>query len=173
MTECTNGVNDAEAPFDGNPPGRSTQVELVWIEGQLEHWIRFGHAIGERILSRRTRILSFDCGAIFALVRWASNDHGTVVSRIDIVRAVAAEEAFTSLPFVRPGGELLLSIEGWVKVEQVLRAIDRVEEVGIDPADAAPDHWRHVHNRIAAGDEPRRYSLPRHCAFELRRGLEQ
>lgn len=152
---------------------RHTRVELIWIEGRLEHWIRFGHALDERIVSRRTRVLTFGCDAIFALVRWASNDHGTVLSRIDILRAVAPGKAFTSLPFVRPGGEILLSIEGWRKVEQVLRAIDSVEAVGIDPADAAPDHWRHVHNRVAAGDEPRRYSLPRHRAFELSRSIER
>ena len=40
----------------------------------------------------------------------------------------------------------------------MLQAIDAVEALGIDPADAAPDHWRHVHNRLAAGHEPRPYT---------------
>ena len=48
-----------------------------------------------------------------------SNDFGTVVSRIDIVRAVAPGEAYQTLPFVRPGGEILLRISGWPKVERV------------------------------------------------------
>lgn len=148
-----------------------TQVELIWIEQRLEHWLRFGLHIGEQILTRRTRVLTFAPDMYFALVRWASNEHGTVRSRIDIVRTVARGEAYTTLPFVRPGGEILLSIEGWPKVDQVLQAIDGVEATGIDPGMAAPDHWRHVHNRIAAGQPPRAYTLARHRAFALRRDI--
>jgi hypothetical protein len=33
---------------------------------------------------------------------------------------------------------------GWPKVERVLQAIDDIEALGIDPADVAPDHWRHI-----------------------------
>ena len=112
----------------------------------------------EKVLDRRRRIVSFAPGSVFAFVRWASNDFGTVISRIDIVRAVAPGEAFSTLPFVRPGGDILLRITGWPKVERVLQAIDAVEAAGIDPADAAPDHWRHVHNRLTAGEEPRPYT---------------
>jgi Protein of unknown function (DUF2840) len=104
-----------------------------------------------------------------AFVRWASNDFGTVVSRIDIVRTIAPGEAYQTLPFVRPGGEILLRISGWPKVERVLAAIDAVEALGVNPADAAPDHWRHVHNRLGAGYEPRPYSRDQHRAWLLRR----
>ncbi|MBP0574670.1 DUF2840 domain-containing protein, partial [Mycobacterium tuberculosis] len=89
-------------------------------------------------------------GSIFAFVRWAANDFGTILSRIDIVRAVEPGEAYQTLPFVRPGGDILLKIEGWPKVEQVLRHIDAVEAIGIDACEVAPDHWRHIHNRMRA-----------------------
>ena len=149
-----------------------THVELTWIEKKLEHWIRFGRIAQDRILTRRTRVVSFRPGAVFAFVRWAANDYGTVSSRIDIVRAVAPSEPFTTLPFVRPGGDILLKIEGWPKVSQVLAAIDAVEAAGVDPCDAAADHWRHVHNRIAAGHQPRPYTLERHRAWLKRRAVE-
>ncbi|BCK76336.1 hypothetical protein AA0242T_1248 [Acetobacter aceti NRIC 0242] len=35
------------------------------------------------------------------------------------------------MPFVRPGGEILLRVAGKPKVKQVLRHIDGVEEAGI------------------------------------------
>jgi hypothetical protein len=54
----------------------------------------------------------------------------------------------------------------------VLAAIDDVERAGIDPADACPDHWRHVANRIIAGDAPRAYTMERHRAWLRRRRLE-
>ena len=145
-----------------------TEVELTWIEKRMEHGIRFGRVAAERIVTRRTRILSFRAGAVFAFVRWVANDFGTVHSRIDVVRAVATDAPYTTLPFVRPGGEILLHIESWPKVQQVLAAIDAAEAAGVDPCDAAPDHWRHVHNRIAAGQAPRPYTIERHRAW-LRR----
>ena len=157
---------------DARHADSQTHIELIWIEGRLEHWLRFGLHVAEHIVSRRTRVLSFPPDALFALIRWAANDHGTVKSRIDIVRTVRPGEAYTTLPFVRPGGEILLSIEGWPKVEQVLRAIDAVEAVGVDPCDASPDHWRHVHSRVAAGMDPRAYTAARHRAYELRQGLD-
>jgi hypothetical protein len=148
-----------------------TQVELTWLEGRIEHWIRFGRDSGETIIDRRRRQLAFLPGSVFAFVRWASNDFGTIISRIDIVRAVARGDAYQTLPFVRPGGDILLRISGWPKVERVLKAIDAVEALGIDPADAAPEHWRHVHNRLIAGEMPRPYDRAQHRAWLLRRGL--
>jgi hypothetical protein len=149
-----------------------THVELTWREKRVEHWIRFGNIAAEKVLDRHRRIVSFAPGSIFAFVRWASNGYGTVISRVDIVRSVAPGEAFSTLPFVRPGGDILLRITGWPKVEQVLQAIDAMEAAGIDPVNAAPDHWRHVHNRLTAGEEPRQYTPARHSAWLLRQRTE-
>jgi hypothetical protein len=153
-------------------PDRSdalTRVELTWLEKRIEHWIRFGRIAEERVLNHRARVVSFAPGSVFAFVRWASNDFGTIISRIDVVRAVAPGEPYSTLPFVRPGGEILLRIAGWPNVSRVLQAIDQVEAIGVNPADAAPNHWRHVHNRLAAGEEPRAYTSARHNAWLLRR----
>ena len=150
-----------------------THVELTWIAKRIEHWIRFGCAVHEQVLDRRRRVLSFRPGDVFAFVRWAANDFGTVTSRIDIVRAVSSGEAYQTLPFVRPGGEILLKIDGWPKVEQALRHIDTIEASGIAPHDVAPDHWRHLHNRMSAGEAPREYTFARHQAWLKRRECER
>lgn len=155
------------------PPDDLTHVELTWVEKKFEYWIRFGEHARETILDRRRRILSFRPDTIFAFVRWASNDFGTIVSRIDIVRVIAPGEAYQTLPFVRPGGDILLKIEGWPKVETVLHLVDAIEAMGIDPADAAPDYWRHVHNRLIAGHQPRAYSHDQHQAWLKRRRISR
>ncbi|PZU68688.1 DUF2840 domain-containing protein [Sphingobium sp.] len=148
-----------------------THVELTWVEKKIENWIRFGREAREAIIDRRRRVLAFRPGSIFALVRWASNDFGTIVSHIDIVRAVEPGESYQTLPIVRPGGEVLLKIEGWPKVQRVLRHIDAVEDTGVAPEDVAPDHWRHVANRLAVGHEPRTYTMERHQAWLKRRAV--
>jgi len=142
-----------------------THVELTWIEKKIEHWLRFGRRAEEKILDRRHSISSFAPGSLFGFVRWASNDYGTVVSRMDIVRAVAPGESYQTVPFVRPGGEILLRVNGWPTVERALQAIDAVEAIGVDAADAAPDYWRHLHNRLVAGHIPRAYSREQHDAW--------
>ncbi|QHP66432.1 DUF2840 domain-containing protein [Bradyrhizobium sp. LCT2] len=146
-----------------------THVELTWIEKRIEHWLRFGRRAEEKILDRRRSVSSFATGSIFGFVRWASNDYGTVVSRMDIVRAVEAGQRYQTLPFVRPGGEILLRVDSWPKVERVLQAVDAIEALAIDPADAAPEYWRHLHNRLAADHVPRAYTREQHVAWLKRR----
>lgn len=160
----------------GSTPAASppdlTLVELTWIERKIEHRIRFGRWTYEQVLDRRRRVVGFPPGTMFGFVRWASNGFGTIISRIDIVRAVGAGAPVQTLPFVRPGGDILLKVDSWPKVERVLQAIDAIEGLGIDPAEVSPEHWRHVHNRLTTGEAPRRYSAAQHKAFLLRRRIE-
>ncbi|WGD53516.1 DUF2840 domain-containing protein [Bradyrhizobium sp. CB1650] len=170
-------MNDNKAlPPRAMPPSHRrdvafTHVELTWIEKRIEHWLRFGRRTEEKILDRRRSVSSFAPGSIFGFVRWASNDYGTVVSRMDIVRAVEAGQRYQTLPFVRPGGEILLRVDSWPKVERVLQAIDAIEALAIDPADAAPEYWRHLHNRLAADHVPRAYTREQHVAWLKRRSV--
>ncbi|TIV53392.1 DUF2840 domain-containing protein, partial [Mesorhizobium sp.] len=100
------------------PRGDLTTVELTWIEKRIEHRLRFGRPANQTIIDKRRRVVAFAPGSVFAFVRWAANDFGTIVSRIDIVRAVFPGEAYQTLPYIRPGGEILLKIAGWEKVER-------------------------------------------------------
>lgn len=162
------GVGETQGRW---PSNGLTHVELTWIEKKIEHWIRFGTIADEKRLDRRRRIVSFAPDTMFAFVRWASNDFGTIISRIDIVRAVSAGQPYQTLPFVRPGGEILLRMDGWPKVERVLRAVDLIEALNINLNDVVPDHWRHIHNRLSTGHEPRSYTLEQHDAWLRRRNI--
>jgi hypothetical protein len=150
--------------------GRTT-VDLLWIEGRIERWIRFGRIVQETIQSRSRRTVGFDPGAVFAFVRWSANEHGTAESRIDILRAGGRREGCSTVPHVTPGGDILLRLNGWPKVEAALLAIDQVEALGLAPEDVCPDHWRHVHNRLTTGLIARPYTEIRHIAWLKRRDL--
>lgn len=153
------------------PPPFTTLVELTFQKQHVEHWIRFGRKSYERILDCRRSFVGFAPNSVFAFVRWAAGEHGTIISRIDIVRAIGRGEPFQTLPFVRPGGDILLRLDTWPKVERALAAIDAVEALGLDPAEVLPDHWRHVHNRLSAGLEPHAYTPERHAAWLRRRRI--
>jgi hypothetical protein len=161
-----------------NPQSRSTKevamsdlttVELLWLEKRIENRIRFGRSVSEKLVDRNRRVLSFAPGSIFAFVRWTSNDFGTVLSRIDILRATSPGQRYSTVPWIKPGGESLLRLSGWPKVERVLQLIDAVEALDIDPADAAPDYWHHAHNRLSVNETPRPYTRSRHQAWLHRR----
>lgn len=157
----------------GQPdPATLTQVECMFDEKVVEQWIRFGRIASERIIDRRKSIKYFRPDAIFAFVDWQAGEHGTVRSSIAILRAVAPGEAYSTFEHIRPGAEILLHIETWPKVAQVLEAIDAVEAAGVDPADASPDHWRHVANRLHAAMAYRPYTPERHQAWLGRKAIE-
>ena len=98
-----------------------THVELQWIKKQVENRIRFGRSVDQHIIDRQWRVVSFEAGSIFAFVRWAGNEYGTTLSRIDILRAVAPGERYITVPYVRPGGESLLQISGWPRSRRCCR----------------------------------------------------
>jgi len=148
-----------------------TTVEVLWLENRIENRVRFGRHVSEKVLDRNRRVLSFPPGSIFAFVRWTSNDFGTVLSRIDILRAVTPGQRYSTVPWITPGGDSLLRLSGWPKVERVLQLIDVVEALGVDPADAAHDYWHHVHNRLSVNEIPRPYTRSRHQAWLHRRRI--
>ncbi len=165
-------------PFSQLEPGAprndghvGAEVDLIWWEGRIEHWIRFGRACREVRHDRRRRTLTFAPGAVLALVRWEANAYGTARSELDILLAPTPGAAFSTRPDVRPGAEVLLALTGWTRVQRCLLAIDAVEAVGVAAHQVAPDYWRHVNNRLLAGHVPRAYSRQRHRAWLQRRAL--
>lgn len=148
-----------------------THVTLVWHKGRREDWLKFGKPVASQIIDRRCRRESYCSGQMFGLVCWAANNYGTTHSSLYIVRAVGLGEQVIPVPQVDPGGDLLLSVHGWPKVASVFGLIDAIEASGIDPCEVAPDHWRHIHNRIAAREPPRGYSPARHHAWLQRKSL--
>lgn len=149
-----------------------THVELVWLKKRIENYIRFGKVASNRTIDRSRRAVSFTPGSILAFVRWTANDFGTVASRIDILRAAAIGERCSTVAYVRPGADILLTAIGWPNVEKVLKIIDAIEAIGIDPVDVSPDYWRHAHSRFAVREAPRPYTRQRHEAWLLRRRIE-
>src|SRR5262249_24726831 len=153
-------------------PGWTVSRKLNSIGRRIASNAGSGLAKLRRSASLTAGDVSYSPGSIFAFVRWAANDHGTIASRIDILRAAQPGAVISTVPGVRPGGEILLRLAGWPKVERVLKAIDAIEKLGVDPRDVAPAHWSHLHNRISVGESPRAYSQEHHHAWLLRKKVD-
>lgn len=154
-----------------DPASTTTTVELIWLKDRLQRWVRFGRSVGGVAHDRRRRAVTFAPGAVFALVHWEAGDHGTTLSRLWVLRAVAPGEPLDRVPFVNPGAEVLLDLKTWVKVRAGLEAIDAIEALGINPERVCPDHWHHVGGRIAVAEPPSPYTRVRHRAWLSRKRL--
>lgn len=152
-------------------PTPLTEVELIWLDGRVQRWIRFGHYVTERIIDRRRRVLSFAPSSVFALVHWEGGQYGTTLSRIWVLRTLRPGEIGAAVPKVTPTVEVLLDLKTWTKVLAVLAVIDAIEAVGLRPCSVAPDHWRHVGHRIAVAQTPTTYDRRRHQAWLMRKRL--
>lgn len=177
MSISTASAERAGAPLQSAGPGdlrhhpELTYVELVFYRDRVERWLRFGRVVDEHLVGCRHRFVGLAPGAVFAFVRWAASNRGAGVSRLDILQAVHRSEPCSTVPGVTPGAEILLRLSGWPRVKRALEAVDAIDTLSVDPADAAPDYWRHVGQRLAAGVRPRGYTAERHAAWLARREL--
>lgn len=150
---------------------RYTSVLTIFERDRISVRLRFARPVRERRLDRRRRLALLAPASIFALLRWERGGYGTVISHITIMRTIAPGETCCMWPYVHPGAETLLFVYGWPKVQRVLQAIDAVEALGVDPTDAAPEYWQHVHNRLCVHQSPHPYSTGQHRAWLRRREL--
>ena len=150
---------------------RYTSATTVFVPDRINVWLRFAKPVRKRRLDRRRSLALFAPDSVFALLRWERGPHGTAISHIYIMRTVTPGETCSMWPYVHPGAETLLFVSGWRKVERALQTIDAVEALGLDPADAAPDYWRHVHNRLWINQPAHPYSAEQHHAWLRRREL--
>jgi Protein of unknown function (DUF2840) len=60
---------------------------------------------------------------------------------IERLSAATPGQRYSTVPWVTPGGDILLRLTGWPNVERVLQLIDAVEALDIHPADVALDYW--------------------------------
>ncbi|MEE9433725.1 MAG: DUF2840 domain-containing protein [Sphingorhabdus sp.] len=145
------------------------QVRLIWIEKRIQYWLRFGDPCSETIIDRRRKTAKFERDQILALVRWKSNDYGTVFSSLDILQCVSDDGDQLDIRCIRGAVRSLLHLTSWHRVKQVFEHIDAIEALGIAPTDVCADHWSHVQSRISSGDNPREYTTIRHKVWTERR----
>lgn len=142
-----------------------TQVQVALYAQTLNHSLRFGAPDRSEDWDRRRSLAFFKPGRVFGYVRWRASGYGAQEWLFAIVKTQEPSRVLSRIEGVYPGGEALLLATGNAKVKRALLQIDVIEADGFDPAEVSPAYYRHVHNRIAAGQPIRAYSRRQHAAY--------
>lgn len=153
------------------PGSGLTRVTVLFLADRVNDRVRFGTPSAERIIDRRARIELYASGAVFGYVHWRADRHGTQLWRLWVLQAAAPGERAETVPGIAPGAHIWLSVAGMARVTRALALIDAIEAGGLDPAALPESYWRTVHNRIAAGLEPRVYAPAEQAERQMRNGL--
>ena len=157
--------------MSARPTRGLTRVTVLFLADRVNDRVRFGTPTGERIIDRRARIELYAPGAVFGYVQWRADRHGTQLWRLWVLRAAAAGERAETVHGIAPAAHIWLSAAGMARVTRTLELIDAIEAGGLDPAALPESYWRTVHNRIAAGLEPRVYAAAEQAERDGRGGL--
>lgn len=149
-------------------PQPRTRVALVFVEDEVNVWLRFGAPCDLIMLDRSRRIAEFAPGVVFGRVMWVANAYGTVRWSLDVLRAALPGERIARVAGVAPGAHVLLHAGSPTKTRRVLALIDAIEQQGIAAADVSEDYWRAAHDRLAADVEPQLYTAAEHAAWRRR-----
>jgi len=147
------------------------RVSLAFVEHRVNIWLRFGKPSREAVLDRCRRTAVFDPSAVCCRVKWLGNDFGTAMWQLMVLQAPAGGAPIQRIGGVLPGAHLLLRTDGERGVKSVLRLIDDIEAVGIDPCAAALTYWTTLGNRLASHQPLPVYDSERHAAHLAREAL--
>jgi len=154
------------------PPERGlTRVTVVFLADRVNDRVRFGTPTAERIIDRRARIELYAPGSVFGYVHWRANRYGTQLWRLWVLQAAKPGERAETVPGIAPAAHIWLSAAGMARVTRALALIDAIEAQGLDAATLPESYWRTVHNRLAAGLEPRVYARAELAERRARGGL--
>jgi hypothetical protein len=148
-----------------------TRVSLAYVAHRINLYLRFGEPARTVRLDRWRQVAVFLPAAMFARIRWESNDYGTTRWQLMVLQACTSLDAAQRIPGVQPGARLLLHVEGERQMQAVLSCIDTIEAQGIAPADVSPAYWRTLGNRLATRGPLPLYTVERHAAWLAGRGL--
>jgi len=144
-----------------------TRVELFYLEGHINYWLRFGDYSFEKNIDRRRAFVWFKPGQTFCYIRWWSNDYGTQGWTLAIFQAPKqGENCMQYYPGISLGVEILLWVKGGTYVKRVLEILDKIEGEDINLSEASPNYWRYLGQCILMGKTPHLYEKAHHQAWQ-------
>jgi len=136
----------------GLAKGAYTAICLHFIDGQINHRLRFGTPDNLIHLDRARSLAFLGAGQRLCYIRWQANEYGTQEWQLAVAQTISMtdnETDCTAFPGIIPGAEILLHVSGKTKVKRALSLMDALEKSGADLTVITKSWWRHLHNRMA------------------------
>lgn len=144
-----------------------TRVGLIYVPERINVYLRFGRPRLEQLVDAHRRWVEFADGAVFCRIRWERAEYGTTFWQLLILQASGPGKGSQRVDGVAPGANLLAKATGEAAVLALLRVIDAIENLRIDPTDVSPSYWRMLNNRRLARVDAADFGLDRHEGHRL------
>lgn len=141
-----------------------TRVETLSLPDRVNHYTRFGRSAAKQMMQGYRGFEYYKPGQLVGYVQWHAGEYGSRLWRF-MVLMTTSHDHMQEVPGVKPGAQILLDLEGAIKVRKALNTIDEIEQLGLDLTDISPAYYGHLHQRITANRPHHRYTMEQHQAF--------
>lgn len=129
-----------------------TTVIIAYRKNRLNNRLIFGAPKHEIRRGWHRKFAIFTAGRIFGYERWRGDKYGTQDWSLVVCEAVNGG-AFTKIPGVMPGADLLLHTRGTMKTKRALQCLGALKQ-GQPKLENHPEWlWRDLHHRLVAGQK--------------------
>ncbi|MBL4801575.1 MAG: DUF2840 domain-containing protein [Emcibacter sp.] len=144
-----------------------TRIQTISVKNCIKYYVRFGRPVFIKELSSDQTYEYYKPDQLVCYVQWQAGEYGSRIWRVTIFKTVnfTYESQIQSIQGIRPGVQIILDLEGAMRVRPALKTIDQIEAIGLHPTDISPAYYGHLHQRIMAKQPAHPYGEEQHQSF--------
>ncbi|MBL4802209.1 MAG: DUF2840 domain-containing protein [Emcibacter sp.] len=150
-----------------------TRIKTMNVKNHIKYYVRFSRPVFIKELAGGQAYEYYKPSQLVGYVQWQAGEYGSRIWRFTIFKTVSpkGERKIQSINGIRPGVQILLDLEGAMRVRPALKTIDQIEAIGLQPADISSAYYGHLHQRIMAKQPAHPYGEEQHQSFLKEQGL--
>jgi hypothetical protein len=130
----------------------ATAVIISYRKNRQNNRLVFGLPDIEIRRGWHRKLAVFSAGQVFGYERWRGDKYGTQAWSLWVCETVDTG-AYTQVPGVMPGANLLLHVRGKTKVKRALACLDALREDQNSLENRPAELWCDLHHRLLAGQK--------------------
>lgn len=144
-----------------------TRIKTITLKNRMKYYVRFGRSVFTENISAYQAYEYYKAGQLVGYVQWKAGEHGSKIWRFIIFKTInpMKENNIQSIEEIRPGVQIILDLQGAMKMRLILKTIDQIETIGLHPVDVSPAYYSHLHQRIKVNQPFHSYGEEQHKTF--------
>lgn len=130
----------------------ATAVIISYRKNRQNNRLVFGLPDIEIRRGWHRKLAVFSAGQVFGYERWRGDKYGTQAWSLLVCETVDTG-AFTQVPGVIPGANLLLHTQGKTKTKRALQCLDTLRQGQTALENVPKTLWQELHHRLLAGQK--------------------